>query len=250
MPKKTATTKKNTKKSVMPAAAPAPEPEVVEEEVPHVEDSHEDSHVEDSHEEETPEEESHDVTMTELVDTILGSLKLLGTQLREMTRSLRSLRSEVNKREKADARRAQRRKTTGKKNTNGGFQRLHNIEGTPLEKHLGKEASMVDAHRWICAHIKGRTDVDAFPGDGRIIILDDVLDEIFPGLVDNYPAALEVAAKAMEEPNPKTRRGYLNANIDMDKVLTYAGIMKRLPKYFPKETAIVPAASPEAEASA
>ena len=60
------------------------------------------------------------------------------------------------------------------------------------------------------------------------IIMDDTLDKIFPGLMENYPAALKVAEAAQKIEDNKERRAYLDKHIEGDSVLTYSGIMKRL----------------------
>jgi chromatin remodeling complex protein RSC6 len=151
---------------------------------------------------------------------------------------MKSFKSQVSKLEKAENKRVKRKNNSERKsNTNSGFQKKHNISGTPLSAFLGEdEASMVDAHRKICDYIKTRDNQMKFPGDGRIIIMDETLDAIFPGLMDNYPSAIELASQAMEEiKDSKERRAYLDENINKDDVLTYSGIMKRLPIYFNKK---------------
>jgi chromatin remodeling complex protein RSC6 len=179
-------------------------------------------------------------TLVNQFDILTNSAKLLGDNLRHIVKVLKTLRTQVNKLEKAEHKRDAKRKSKGerKSNTNSGFQKKHNIEGTPLAEFLGTdEASMVDAHKAICAYIKGREGVAKFPGDERIIVMDDTLDTIFPGLIENYPDAIELASKAVAEINDnKERRAYLDKHIDNDTVLTYSGIMKRLPHYFKKDT--------------
>lgn len=239
MPTKTKTTKKTTKaakavavtKAVTPP--PAPVEEVVEETV-----SEQPPVVEETHEE-TPDDEVSSDTLAHQFDVLTNSVKALGDNLRNIVKVMKTLRTQVNKLEKAELKRESKRKSKGerKSNNNSGFQKKHNIAGTPLAQFLGKdEASMAEAHTAICDYVKKREDVPKFPGDGRIIVMDDTLDKIFPGLMANYPAAIELASKAVAEiDDKKERRSYLNEHINTDDVLTYSGIMKRLPEYFPKK---------------
>lgn len=244
-------TSTKTKKEVLPP--PLPVEEHVEEHVEEpVEEPVEDS-VEDSVEEAVGGVESNDSTNSEdnlaqQFDVLTNSIKMLGDNLRTVLKVMKTLRSQVNKLEKAEFKRDQKRKNKGerKTNSNSGFQKKHNIAGTPLEEFLRENGdlkedeepmvSMVDAHKAICSYIKSRKDVPKFPGDERIIVMDDTLDKIFPGLMDNYPNAIKLANEAVETiENKKDRRAYLDEHISSDQVLTYSGIMKRLPYYFKKD---------------
>lgn len=240
MPKKTTTTKKTTTKKTASKKAVVPPPAPVEE--PVEETTVEEPVVEETTVDESAaapaEEEAHNDTLTEQFDVMLHSLKMAIDQFRDLTKVVKHMRAAVSKLEKAEHKREEKRakKGTRKNDSNSGFQKTHNIAGTALAEFLEtEEASMVDAHKAICAYIKGREDVPKFPGDGRIIIMDDTLDKIFPGLMENYPAALKVAGEAQKIEDNKERRAYLDEHIDGDSVLTYSGIMKRLPTYFKKE---------------
>lgn len=243
MPKTKTTTKNKTTKAtnssktaVPPPPAPVEEP-VVEETVVE-EPVVEESIAAVTSDEDTANEETSD-SLAHQFDVLMGAIKSLGDNLRNVVKVMKTLRTQVNKLEKAEHKRDVKRKSKGerKNNTNSGFQKKHNIAGTPLAEFLHTdEASMVDAHKAICAYIKGRKGVAKFPGDERIIVMDSTLDEIFPGLIGNYPAAIELASKAVSEiEDKKERRTYLDDNIDSDTVLTYSGIMKRLPQYFKKD---------------
>ena len=175
-------------------------------------------------------------------ETLNESLRTLGTSLRSVTTLVKSMRTVARRYERAEEKRQTKRrnKATRQNPQNGGFQRQHNIKGTPIAKFLGKNtASMVEAHRALCRYVKERKDVPVFEADKRVIVMDKTLDAVFPGLMKNYKHAFDVAEKATKIEDKKERRAFLNDNINMaDDVLTYSGIMKRLPMYFTKENTV------------
>jgi chromatin remodeling complex protein RSC6 len=175
-------------------------------------------------------------------ETMCETLRTLTTSVRDLRTLVKSMKTLAGKYERAEEKRQAKRrnKATRQNPQNGGFQKQHNIKGTAIAKFLGTNtASMVEAHRALCKYVKERKDVPVFEADKRVIVMDKKLDAVFPGLMKNYKHAFDVAEKALKIEDKKERRAFLNENINMaDDVLTYSGIMKRLPMYFTKENSV------------